>query len=233
MRLSRRPRKTCQLVKRGDDQLFVDLFCFTTSHGARLMPIRFLLAMLMAVMLTRPLSAQTSNDHIAETLDKILTRLDAIEVQLAKLDVLDNNKAATTSVGLVSISGIAVESLVPHFDAIRTACNDPNLILGVDNQTNVLMLVTSPDSIDQTTKSIRQWIEVAKSGQILISLTTVPAQQLPIGLPYLPTQREIKKRTDILKRMFPARYQTLDEPQMEPEFASPTDLLDDRTRQPS
>ncbi len=195
--------------------------------------MRFFLAMLLAIVLTQRLDAQTSTDELATTLDNILQRLDAIELRLRQLEDRDDRKPATDSVvGRILLPDIAAESLAPHFDALRAACDDPTLVLGIDKQRNMLLFVASSDACDQTDQSIRKWISDAKNAKVLVSSNGFPAPQQPIGDPYLPTQRQIKIRTDELNRLFPGRYRTLDEPRIEREFASPIDLLNDQLREP-
>lgn len=197
------------------------------------MSMRFFLAMLLAIILTQRLDAQTSTDELATTLDKILQRLDAIELRIRQFEDRDDKQPTTDSVvGRILLPDIAVESLASHFDALRVACDDPSLFLGIDKQTNMLLFIASPDACDQTDQSIRKWISDAKNAGLLVSLDGSPAPQRPSVDPYLPTQRQIKIRTDELKRLFPRRYWTLDEPRIERESASPIDLLNDQLREP-
>lgn len=197
------------------------------------MSMRFYLAMLLAIVLTQRLGAQTSTDELATKLDKILQRLDAIELRLRLLEDRDVRKPSIDSVvGRILLADIAVESLSPHLDALRAACNDPSLILGIDKETNMLLFIASSDACDQIDKSIRKWINDAKNEKLLVPLNGLPVPQQPIVDPHLPTQREIKLRTDQLKRLMPGRYRTLDEPRIEREFASPLELLNDQLREP-
>lgn len=139
--------------------------------------------------------------------------------------------ALSASVGCVNLRNIAAESLIPHLDTLRAACSESWLILDVDKSVNMLMFVTSPDALQRTTKSIRQWLDDVESGRVPISLVKRPAPKPLPRFSYMPTQQEVKRRTDALRRTFPARYSTLEEPQVAPLNARPIDIIDVETRQ--
>lgn len=175
--------------------------------------------MLLVIVLSQTVCAQSNSDGLATPIDKIAQQLEAIEKRLQTLEKrLDGLSAMAITRRDLVVPEIAVKSLEPHFDALRAVCNEPGLIITADERTNTLILLASSDAVEHIERAIRLWIRDGKNGDNPIFVGEAQAPVPPMVDPHLPSQREFNRRMENLKHLIPGRYEAIDEPRNPPKF---------------
>lgn len=174
------------------------------------MKTRFLLVLIFVNAPTQLLIAQNNVDDIESKLGAIARRLDTIEERLQVIED-DGSRAlkAKPRAGIIPLLDVPVESLRPHVDALRRACDAPELSLGLDGMTNTLYFIAPLHDHNRIETAIRRWVNEAKAAETLMTIDDSSLPGPARHAPYLPSDQEILSRYVRLKTLFPERYRNL------------------------